>query len=68
MNFPYAHCKGILFGSLTFELGGKVEIKCERTNYSCELDFKLKPFLGGEMNVVNGKIRLVIFKFTHTSS
>lgn len=54
----YAHCKGILFGGLTFELGGKVAIKCERTNYSCELDFKLKPFLGGEMNLVYGKIRL----------
>lgn len=47
-----------MFGGLTFELGGKVEIKCERTNYSCELDFKLKPFLGGEMNLVYGKIRL----------
>lgn len=35
-----------------------MEIKCERTNYSCDLEFKLKPFLGGEMNVVYGKIKL----------
>ena len=58
MNMPYAHCKGILFGGLTFELGGKVTIQCERTNYKCEIEFKLKPFLGGEMNVVYGKIKL----------
>lgn len=58
MTMPYAHCKGILFGGLSFELGGKVEIKCERTNYSCELDFKLKPFFGGEANLLSGKIRL----------
>lgn len=55
MTMPYAHCKGILFGGLTFELGGKVRISCERTNYSCDLDFKLKPFFGGEMNHCSGE-------------
>ncbi|RWS16720.1 Oxysterol-binding protein-related protein 8-like protein [Dinothrombium tinctorium] len=60
ITMPYAHCKGILMGTLTLELGGKVEIKCEKTGYYTELEFKLKPFLGGSefSNLVVGKIKL----------
>ncbi|XP_012539363.1 oxysterol-binding protein-related protein 8 isoform X3 [Monomorium pharaonis] len=60
MTIPYAHCKGILMGTLTMELGGKVNIICEKTGYHTELEFKLKPFLGGAelMNQVVGRIRL----------
>ncbi|KAL7729826.1 hypothetical protein ACLKA6_014686 [Drosophila palustris] len=57
---PYAHCKGILMGTLSMELGGKINIECENTGYKTELEFKLKPFLGGSdaTNVVVGKIKL----------
>ncbi|XP_059080332.1 oxysterol-binding protein-related protein 8-like isoform X4 [Tigriopus californicus] len=60
LTLPYAHCKGILMGTLTMELGGKVIIECAKTGYSTELEFKLKPFLGGGefTNAVSGKIRL----------
>ncbi|XP_018344991.1 PREDICTED: oxysterol-binding protein-related protein 8 isoform X2 [Trachymyrmex septentrionalis] len=60
MTIPYAHCKGILMGTLSMELGGKVNIICEKTGYHTELEFKLKPFLGGAelMNQVVGRIRL----------
>ncbi|XP_020295201.1 oxysterol-binding protein-related protein 8 isoform X4 [Pseudomyrmex gracilis] len=60
MTIPYAHCKGILMGTLTMELGGKVNITCEKTGYHTELEFKLKPFIGGaeQMNQVVGRIRL----------
>ncbi|CAK9823249.1 Oxysterol-binding protein-related protein 8, partial [Anthophora retusa] len=60
MTIPYAHCKGILMGTLSMELGGKVHIDCEKTGYHTELEFKLKPFLGGveQMNQVAGSIRL----------
>ncbi|RWS31600.1 Oxysterol-binding protein-related protein 8-like protein [Leptotrombidium deliense] len=60
ITMPYAHCKGILMGTLTLELGGKVEIRCEKTGYHTELEFKLKPFLGGSefSNLVVGKIKL----------
>ncbi|CAL7946824.1 unnamed protein product [Xylocopa violacea] len=60
MTIPYAHCKGILMGTLSMELGGKVHINCEKTGYHTELEFKLKPFLGGaeQMNQVAGGIRL----------
>ena len=60
LTMPYAHCKGILMGTLSLELGGKVEIKCEKTGYTTEIEFKLKPFLGGNdyCNLIVGKIKL----------
>ena len=42
ITIPYAHCKGILMGTLTMELGGKVVIDCEKTGYKTEIEFKLK--------------------------
>ncbi|XP_075894242.1 oxysterol-binding protein-related protein 5 isoform X2 [Nelusetta ayraudi] len=58
ITMPYAHCKGILYGTMTLELGGKVTIECEKTKCSSELEFKLKPFLGGacSVNQISGKI------------
>ncbi|XP_030209739.1 oxysterol-binding protein-related protein 8 isoform X2 [Gadus morhua] len=60
MNMPYAHCKGILYGTLTLELAGQINISCEKTGYSAQLEFKLKPFLGSSdsVNQISGKIRL----------
>lgn len=47
-------------GTLSMELGGKVSIECENTGYKTELEFKLKPFLGGSeyTNLVTGKLKL----------
>ena len=42
LTMPYAHCKGILMGTMTMELGGKVYIECGKTGYSAELEFKLR--------------------------
>ncbi|XP_005997641.1 oxysterol-binding protein-related protein 5 [Latimeria chalumnae] len=60
ITMPYAHCKGILYGTMTMELGGKVTIECEKTKYRAELEFRLKPFLGGSssVNQIVGKIKL----------
>ena len=60
MTMPYAHCKGILMGTMTMELGGKVSINCEKTGYSTEMEFKLRPFLGGGelTNAVSGRIKI----------
>jgi len=60
MTMPYAHCKGILMGTMTMELGGKVSINCEKTGYNTELEFKLRPFLGGGelTNAVSGRIKI----------
>ncbi|XP_018608134.2 oxysterol-binding protein-related protein 5-like isoform X2 [Scleropages formosus] len=59
ITMPYAHCKGILYGTMSMELGGKITIDCKTTNYLAELEFKLKPFLGSSssVNQISGKIR-----------
>lgn len=54
ITMPYAHCKGILMGTLTMELGGKVEIICDKTGYRTELEFRLKPFIGGNDYINSG--------------
>ena len=33
---------GILYGTMTLELGGKITIECEKTKCAAELEFKLK--------------------------
>ncbi|MGH0122819.1 UNVERIFIED_CONTAM: hypothetical protein FKN15_003306 [Acipenser sinensis] len=60
ITMPYAHCRGILYGTMTMELGGKVTIECEKTKYTAELEFKLKPFLciGSSVNMISGRILL----------
>lgn len=45
LSLPYAHCKGLILGTLTMELGGIVTIKCDRTGYSAQIEFKLKVML-----------------------
>ncbi|XP_054097185.1 oxysterol-binding protein-related protein 5 isoform X1 [Callithrix jacchus] len=58
LTMPYAHCKGLLYGTMTLELGGKVTIECAKNNFQAELEFKLKPFFGGSTNInqISGKI------------
>eukprot|EP00794_Sanderia_malayensis_P018145 gene18145-19955_t len=60
VNMPYAHIKGILLGTLTAELGGTVVIRCEKTAYSAEIEFKLKPFWKktAQSNRITGKIKM----------
>lgn len=45
ITMPYAHCKGILLGTLTMEMGGEVYLKCEKTGYRADLEFKLKVYI-----------------------
>ncbi|CAK1553299.1 unnamed protein product [Leptosia nina] len=56
---PYAHCKGIVIGTLSMELGGKVHIICQETGYQADVEFKLRSFLGGadQTNVITGRIK-----------
>jgi len=67
MTFPTAYARGILWGTLLMELGGTVTITCEKTEMKCEIEFKTKPFFGGDYNVVVGKIthkKKVLYTFT----
>ncbi|XP_045526826.1 oxysterol-binding protein-related protein 8 isoform X3 [Pieris brassicae] len=56
---PYAHCKGIVIGTLSMELGGKVHIICQETGFQADVEFKLRSFLGGadQTNAISGRIK-----------
>uniref|UniRef100_A0AC11EUC7 Oxysterol binding protein like 5 n=1 Tax=Ovis aries TaxID=9940 RepID=A0AC11EUC7_SHEEP len=58
LTMPYAHCKGILYGTMAMELGGRVTVECEKNSLQAELEFKLQPFFGGStsLNQISGKI------------
>ena len=47
---------GILIGTLTMEMGGKVSISCPKTSYRAEVEFKLK---------VRGKLATVTHNNTY---
>lgn len=47
---PDAHrgcVPGILYGTMTMELGGRVTIECKKNSFRAELEFKLKVALAG---------------------
>ncbi|XP_061381761.1 oxysterol-binding protein-related protein 8 isoform X2 [Danaus plexippus] len=56
---PYAHCKGLVIGTLSMELGGKVHVICQETGYQADVEFKLRSFLGGadQTNAISGRIK-----------
>ncbi|KRY53188.1 Oxysterol-binding protein-related protein 8 [Trichinella britovi] len=60
VTLPYAHCKGLVLGTLSMELGGSVSLTCDRTSYSALIEFKLRPFFGRSdcINMLSGKIML----------
>ncbi|XP_030649288.1 oxysterol-binding protein-related protein 5-like [Chanos chanos] len=57
-TLPYSHCKGLFYGKMTTELGGKITIDCEKTKCMAEVEFKLKPVFGSssQKNQVSGTI------------
>lgn len=57
INFPSAYGRGILFGTLLMELCGEVYITCHKTHCKAEIEFKGKPFFGGEYNCITAKIK-----------
>lgn len=57
LTFPSVYARGILWGTLLMELVGVVHIQCERTGCKAEIDFKAKPFFGGDYNVISAKLK-----------
>ncbi|KAI8144394.1 hypothetical protein BJV82DRAFT_607205 [Fennellomyces sp. T-0311] len=54
---PNIYARGILFGTMTLELGDSSKVRCVTSDLSCELDFKTKGFFSGQWNSVVGKIK-----------
>jgi len=52
MTFPKYIVKGVLFGTMGMELGGKTWLRCDQSGFFAEIDFKSK-----HCNAVSGTIR-----------
>eukprot|EP00759_Apiculatamorpha_spiralis_P046202 PhF_6_TR42733/c1_g2_i1/m.64579 len=55
-TWPTAYVRGILFGKLLMEAGGKIEIKCVSSGMQADIDFKVKGYFSGSYNAVVGGI------------
>ncbi|CAO3622126.1 unnamed protein product [Cunninghamella blakesleeana] len=57
IEMPNMYARGVLFGTMTLELGDKSKVSCKSSDLSCELEFKTKGFFSGQWNSVVGKIK-----------
>jgi hypothetical protein len=57
LTWPNVYARGIIFGKMLMEYGGKTSIACKQTKMTAEIEFKQKPFFGGEYNLVAAKIK-----------
>ncbi|KAH7699821.1 Oxysterol binding protein [Aphelenchoides avenae] len=55
VTFPNGYGRSIM-STPWVELGGKVEIKCEKTGYHGEIEFQTKPFFGGKPHRIQGSV------------
>lgn len=57
MTQPNVYCRGILFGKLKTELGDHMYVKCEKRGFEADVDFKVKGFISGTYDSIEGIIR-----------
>jgi hypothetical protein len=57
MNQPNVYCRGILFGKLRYELGDHMVIKCPKTGFEANIEFKTKGFISGTYDAIEGTIK-----------
>jgi len=55
-TYPSAYVRGILTGTLRFEMGDKVQFTCPQSGYRAEIEFKVKPLMWGEYHCIVGQI------------
>ena len=51
------YARGILFGTMKYELGDHAYIRCPETGLSADLEFKTKGYFSGTYNAIGGFIK-----------
>jgi hypothetical protein len=51
------YARGILFGTMKYELGDHAYIKCPETGMSADLEFKTRGYFSGTYNAIGGFIK-----------
>ncbi|USP76202.1 uncharacterized protein yc1106_03476 [Curvularia clavata] len=54
---PNMYARGILFGTMKYELGDHAYIRCPETGFSADLEFKTKGYFSGTYNAIGGYIK-----------
>jgi hypothetical protein len=57
VKMPNMYARGVLFGTMTLELGDASTVRCVSSDLICEMDFQTKGFFSGQPNSVIGKIK-----------
>ncbi|KAI8377161.1 hypothetical protein EDC96DRAFT_494706 [Choanephora cucurbitarum] len=57
VKMPNMYARGVLFGTMTLELGDASSVRCVSSDLICEMDFQTKGFFSGQCNSVVGKIK-----------
>lgn len=53
---PNIYARGILVGKLKFELGDHMVIRCEQTGLEADIEFKVKGFISGTYDAIEGTV------------
>ncbi|ANB12852.1 oxysterol-binding protein related protein OSH7 [Sugiyamaella lignohabitans] len=56
---PNMYARGVLIGTLKFELGDFAVIKCKDNDLICNIEFKTKGFISGTYNAIHGEIKKI---------
>ncbi|CAK7898765.1 oxysterol-binding protein homolog 7 [[Candida] anglica] len=59
VNQPNVYCRGILFGKMRTELGDHMYIKCPKSGYEADIEFKTKGFISGTYDAIEGIIKRI---------
>ncbi|KAL1651101.1 Oxysterol-binding protein OBPa [Didymella pomorum] len=54
---PNIYVRGILFGTMKYELGDHAYVKCPETGMVADVEFKTKGYFSGAYNAIGGYIR-----------
>ncbi|KAK6539240.1 hypothetical protein TWF694_009480 [Orbilia ellipsospora] len=57
LNQPNIYVRGILFGTMKYELGDFIYIRCPENNLVAEIEFRVKGFFTGTYNAIHGTIK-----------
>ncbi|KAJ3268671.1 hypothetical protein HK104_005307 [Borealophlyctis nickersoniae] len=57
VTMPNVYARGILFGSMYYELGDSATVKCPKNDLIAEIEFQTKGYFSGTYNGIKGKIK-----------
>lgn len=54
---PNMYARGILFGTMKYELGDHAYVRCPETGFSADIEFKTKGYFSGTYDAIGGFIK-----------